>query len=296
MILDLLNNHTLRTVALGTAMLGIVSGALGSFAVLRRQSLLGDALSHAALPGIAIAFLLFGNAPLLFLVGAALSGWLATYLVMQITRHSRVPFDSALAGCLAVFFGFGLVLMTAIRKRNINKASEVGLERYLFGQAATMLESDLHAIALLGGIALLVLLLFWKQFKLLSFDPDFAASLGYPIRWLDLLLTGLLVVAVVVGLQSVGVVLMSAMIVAPAIAARQWTDRLGRMVLLAALFGAVSGVAGTLISDDLSTPTRVVPTGPAIVLCAVAVVGVSLGWKMLRSRRTAVASLEGHPA
>src|ERR1700737_3193405 len=154
-------------------MLGIVSGALGSFAVLRRQSLLGDALSHAALPGIAIAFLLCGTAPLLFLVGAAVAGWLATFLVMQITRHSRVPFDSALAGSLAVFFGFGLVLMTYIRKRNINHASEVGLERYLFGQAATMLESDLRAIALLGGFALLILILFWKQFKLLSFDPDY---------------------------------------------------------------------------------------------------------------------------
>jgi manganese/zinc/iron transport system permease protein len=195
-----------------------------------------------------------------------------------------VPFDSALAGSLAVFFGFGLVLMTYIRKRNINHASEVGLERYLFGQAATMLESDLRAIALLGGFALLILILFWKQFKLLSFDPDYAASLGYPIRWLDLLLTGLLVVAVVVGLQSVGVVLMSAMVVAPAAAARQWTNRLGRMVLVAAAFGALSGVAGTVISDRLSTSTRVIPTGPAIVLCAVAVVVVSLGWRLLRTR------------
>ena len=293
---DFLSNHTLRTVALGTAMLGVVSGALGSFAVLRRQSLLGDALSHAALPGIALAFLLFGNAPLLFLIGAALAGWLATYLVMQITRHSRVPFDSALAGCLAVFFGFGLVLMTYIRKKNINHASEVGLERYLFGQAATMLESDLRAIGFLGGLALLILVLFWKHFKLLSFDPDYAASIGYPVRWLDLLLTGLLVVAVVVGLQSVGVVLMSAMIVAPASAARQWTNRLGRMVLLAAFFGAASGVAGTLISDDLSTPARVVPTGPTIVLCAVALVALSLGWRMLRSRTIAVGTLEGRPA
>lgn len=295
-MLDLLNNHTLRTVAIGTAMLGIVAGALGSFAVLRRQSLLGDALSHAALPGIAVAFLLFGNAPLMFLVGAAIAGWLSTFLVMQITRHSRVPFDSALAGSLAVFFGFGLVLMTYIRKQNINHASEVGLERYLFGQAATMLESDLQAIALLGGFALLILLLFWKQFKLLSFDPDYAASLGYPVRWLDLLLTGLLVVAVVVGLQSVGVVLMSAMIVAPAAAARQWTNRLGRMVLLAAGFGALSGVAGTFLSDRLSTSTRVIPTGPAIVLCAVAVVIVSLIWRTLRTRLIRVQALEGQQA
>ena len=291
-MLRLIDNSTLQTVALGTGLLGIVSGALGSFAVLRRQSLIGDALSHAALPGIAIAFLLFGKAPLLFLVGAALAGWLATLLVMQIVRFSRVPFDSALGGSLAVFFGFGLVLMTYIRRNNVRGASEVGLERYLYGQAATMLDSDLRAIALLGGIALLILVVFWKEMKLLSFDPAYAASLGYPVRLLDLLLTALLVVAIVIGLQSVGVVLMSALIVAPATAARQWTHRLGIMVFLAAGFGAFSGIAGTVLSDQLSSPGRIVPTGPTIVLCAVAAVMVSFAWRLMRARPASFAVLE----
>jgi len=295
-MLRLIDNSTLQTVALGTGALGIVSGALGSFAVLRRQSLLGDALSHAALPGIAIAFLLFGKAPLLFLVGAALAGWLATLLVMQIVRFSRIPFDTALGGSLAVFFGFGLVLMTYIRRNNIRGASEVGLERYLYGQAATMLSADLYAIAILGGFCVFMLLLFWKEMKLLSFDPAFAASIGYPIRRLDMLLTALLVVAIVIGLQSVGVVLMSALIVAPAAAARQWTHRLGVMVALAAGFGAVSGIAGTVVSDQLSAPGRVVPTGPTIVLVAVGLVVVSFMNRLLRSRPSANASLEQGPA
>lgn len=295
-MLQFFENSTLQTVALGTAALGLVSGALGTFAVLRRQSLIGDALSHAALPGIAIGFLLFGKAPLLMIVGAAVAGWVATVVVMQITRHSRVPFDSALGGSLAVFFGFGLVLMTYIRKNNVRGAAEVGLERYLFGQAATMLESDLIAIALLGGAALAILMLFWKEMKLLSFDPEYAASLGYPVRLLDLLLTALLVVAIVVGLQSVGVVLMSALIVAPAAAARQWTNRLGVMVVLAAALGASSGVAGTLVSDALSGPGRTVPTGPTIVLSAIAFVLVSFLWRLVRSAPRGAGALEERAA
>jgi len=139
-------------------------------------------------------------------------------------------------------------------------------------------------------------LLFWKEMKLLSFDPAFAASIGYPIRRLDMLLTALLVVAIVIGLQSVGVVLMSALIVAPAAAARQWTHRLGVMVALAAGFGAVSGIAGTVVSDQLSAPGRVVPTGPTIVLVAVGLVVVSFMNRLLRSRPSANASLEQGPA
>jgi manganese/zinc/iron transport system permease protein len=287
-----LDNSTLQTVALGAGALGLASGALGSFAVLRRQSLIGDALSHAALPGIALAFLIFGNQPLLFLAGAALAGWLATLLVMLIVRYSRVPFDSALGGSLAVFFGVGLALMTYIRNSNVNRASEVGLERYLYGQAATMLDADLRAIALLGGFAIAVLFLAWKEMKLLAFDPAFAASLGYPVRLLDMALTGLLVIAIVIGLQSVGVVLMSALIVAPAAAARQWTHRLGVMVIVAAFFGAFSGVAGAVLSDQLSRPGRVVPTGPTIVLCAIGLALVSFAWKVVRDRPTANAAPE----
>jgi manganese/zinc/iron transport system permease protein len=269
--MDLLTDYTLRTVALGAAALGATSGALGSFAVLRKQSLLGDAISHAALPGIALAFLFTGSkATPVLVAGAAVAGWLGTLAVMKITRATRVKEDSALGIVLAVFFGFGLVLLTYVQKRP--DASQAGLDRFLFGQAATLLHRDVILIASLGSLALLGAALFWKEFKLLSFDPDYGASLGFPMRAVDVILTTLLVVSIVIGLQTVGVVLMSAMVVAPAAAARQWTDRMGRMVAVAGLFGALAGVSGAVISSL----TEHLPTGPTIVLCLTALVVLSI--------------------
>ncbi len=269
--MDFFGDYTLRLVALGSAVLGATSGALGSFAYLRRQSLIGDAVSHAALPGIALAFLLTGSkAPLVIMLGAALAGWIGTLVTRAIVARSRVPFDSALGMVLAVFFGFGLVLLTFIQKQP--NAAQAGLESYLFGQAASLLRQDVVTMAVLGAVAVLVLSFLWKEFKLLSFDPDFAASIGLPVRRLDGLLTLLLVVAIVIGLQTVGVVLMSAMIVAPAAAARQWSRRLGPMVAIAALVGTFSGVAGSVASSLVPK----LPTGPTIVLILSSVVLVSL--------------------
>ena len=273
-LLDLLHNllfdYTLRTVALGAATLGVVSGSLGSFAVLRKQSLLGDAMSHAALPGIVLAFLLTRTrVTLVLLLGAIAAGWLAALLMSNIVRYTRIKQDSALGLVLSVFFGFGLMLLTFVQR--LPNANQAGLDRYLFGQAAALLQRDVVTMALLGGVALILMVLFWKEFKLLSFDPEFAASLGFPVRILDVLLTTLIVIAIVVGLQAVGVVLMSAMVVAPAAAARQWTDRLSIMVLLAALFGALAGVAGAVISSL----GRGFSTGPTIVLVASFVVALS---------------------
>src|ERR671913_844291 len=270
-VLDLFDDYTLRTVALGSAALGLTSGALGSFAVLRRQSLLGDAISHAALPGVAVAFLLTGSkAPLVLVAGAALAGFLGTLLVMGVVRTTRVKYDTALGIVLSVFFGVGLVLLTFIQRRP--DASQAGLDRFLFGQAAGLLRRDLVTMAILGGLALAVMLLVWKELKLLAFDPDYGTSLGFPMRALDVLLTSLLVVAIVIGLQTVGVVLMAAMGIAPAAAARQWTDRLGLGATLAAGFGALAGIVGSVVSAE----TERLPTGPTIVLCATAIVLVSL--------------------
>jgi manganese/zinc/iron transport system permease protein len=285
---DLLFDYTLRTVALGAAALGLVSGALGTFAVLRRQALLGDAISHAALPGIALAYLFTGSKSSLVLVmGAAAAGWLATLLVMAVVRSSRIPSDSALGIALSVFFGFGLMLLTYIQRRP--DAAQAGLDSFLFGQAATLLGRDVAVIAGVGGLALALLLSFWKEFKLLAFDRDFGSSLGISMRGADVLLTATLVLAIVVGLQTVGVVLMSAMVVAPAAAARQWTDRLGPMVCLAAVLGAAAGVAGAVVSAT----GEGIPTGPAIVLLATLIVAVSLlfapgrglVWAAVRRRR-----------
>jgi manganese/zinc/iron transport system permease protein len=262
---ELAFDHTLRTVALGSAALGMVSGGIGAFAVLRRQALLGDAISHAALPGIVLAFLLTRSRdPLTLVLGAALAGWIGTLAVMSIVRNSRIKEDAALGLVLSVFFGIGLVLLTIVQR--LPDAGQAGLDRFLFGQAATMLQRDVWVIVGLGVLAYVVVLLFWKELKLLSFDPSFGASLGFPIRALDVLLTSVIVIAVVIGLQTVGVVLMSAMIVAPAAAARQWTNELGKVVLVAGLFGALAGVSGAVISAT----TERLPTGPTIVLCLTA--------------------------
>ena len=267
---DLFLDHTVRTVALGAALVGIVAGALGTFAVLRRQSLLGDAMSHAALPGIALGYLLTqSKEPIVLLAGAVIAGWVGTFLVTAVVRTTRVKYDAALGIVLSVFFGVGLVLLTLLQRRP--DASQAGLDTFLFGQAAALLERDVVTMAVLGAVVLGVTVALWKELKLLSFDPDFAATLGFRVRALDALLTGLLVVAIAVGLQTVGVVLMAAMVVAPAAAARQWTDRLGVMTVLAAGFGALAGVAGAVVSSEAAR----LPTGPTIVLCAAAVVALS---------------------
>jgi manganese/zinc/iron transport system permease protein len=266
-----MGDYTLRVVAAGSAVLGLVSGVLGSFALLRKQSLLGDALSHAALPGIALAFLFTGSkSPLTLLLGAGVAAWLAALLINGVTRTTRIKTDAAMGVVLSVFFGAGLVVLTYIQR--LPDAGKAGLDSFLFGQAAALLARDVVVMAVLGGAVLLAVALLWKQFKLLTFDPGFASSIGMPVRGLEVILTTLLVVAIVIGLQTVGVVLMSALVVAPAAAARQWTNRLGAMVVLAGLFGAVSGVTGAVISSSVDR----LPTGPAIVLVALMLVGISI--------------------
>ncbi|MFN2135110.1 MAG: metal ABC transporter permease, partial [Candidatus Promineifilaceae bacterium] len=285
---DLFFDYTLRTVALGAGIIGLVSGALGSFAVLRKQSLMGDAISHAALPGIVLAFMLTrSKASLVLVLGAAVAGWIGMLLVLSIVRYTRIKEDSALGLILSVFFGFGLLLLTFVQRWP--DATQAGLDKFLFGQAAALLQSDVLLMGLIGGAALLIMALFWKEFKLLSFDREFGATLGFQVRALDVLLTTLLVTAIVIGLQAVGVVLMSAMIVAPAAAARQWTDRLSVMVALAGIFGLLAGVGGAVISSTAFG----LATGPVIVLNISVIVLISLlfapnrglVWNWARRRR-----------
>ena len=257
------SDYTLRTITLGTAVLGGVTGMLGSFAVLRKQSLLGDAISHAALPGIALAFLITGSKDTnVLLIGALISGLIGTLWIRGITTKTHLKSDTALGLILSVFFGFGMLLLTFIQKQP--NANQAGLDKYLFGQAATLVESDVWLMSIVTGLCLIVLLLFWKEFKILLFDKDYAQTLGFNTKFIDLLITSFIVLAIVLGLQTVGVVLMSAMLLAPAAAARQWTNSLGLMVFLSAILGASAGVFGTAISSTQNN----LSTGPVIVLVA----------------------------
>ncbi|PJJ27041.1 metal ABC transporter permease [Lacrimispora celerecrescens] len=270
-IISLLSDYTFQTVALGSALLGLISGVLGSFAVLRRQSLLGDGVSHSALPGVVMAFVLSGSKNTeVLLMGALFSGLLATLLIVSIVRHTRVKFDSALALVMSVFFGLGLVLLTYVQK--IPNSNQAGLKRFIFGQASTLLQRDIILMVICGLILLTLVLLFWKEFKLFTFDSDFAQSLGFSTKKLNLLLSFMIVLAIIIGLQTVGVILMSAMLITPAVAARQWTNKLWVMVTLSALFGAASGIAGTAASSLVPK----LPTGPAIVVFVSAIVIISV--------------------
>ncbi|WP_412561901.1 metal ABC transporter permease [Winogradskyella sp. MIT101101] len=263
-------DYTLRTITLGTAILGAVTGMLGSFAVLRKQSLLGDAISHAALPGIAIAFLITGAKDSnTLLLGALVSGLIGTFWIRGIVTKTHLKSDTALGLILSLFFGFGMLLLTFIQKQP--NANQAGLDKYLFGQAATLVESDVWLMAIVTGICLIIMLTFWKEFKILLFDADYTKTLGFNTKTIDILITSFIVLAIVLGLQTVGVVLMSAMLLAPAAAARQWTNKLSVMVFLAALFGAFSGVFGTAISASQNN----LSTGPVIVLVAAVFVIIS---------------------
>jgi manganese/zinc/iron transport system permease protein len=258
-------------ILMGSMLLGLSSGVIGCFAYLRRQSLMGDALSHAALPGVCVAFMLTGTKSIVFfMLGAIVAGILATLLISVITKYSRIKQDSALGIILTVFFGVGIVLLTQIQ--HSNSGNQSGLDKFLFGQAASMIQSDVYTMAAISLFLVGVSALFFKEFKLLSFDPGFAKGIGLPIFLLDQFIMLLLVIAVVIGIQAVGVVLMAALLITPSVAARYWTEKLHVMVILAGIFGALSGFVGTVVSTMASN----LPTGPLVVLSATAIFVVSV--------------------
>ncbi|GAX89973.1 metal ABC transporter permease [Effusibacillus lacus] len=260
---NLLSDPNTRWVLAGCILLGLSSGVLGCFAYLRKHSLMGDAVAHASLPGICVGFMIYGSKSIgVFLLAAAAAGLLCSFCISMLTRWSRIKEDTALGLVLSVFFGFGIVLLTRIQ--HTPNGNQSGLDDFLFGQAASLVGSDVRVMMALAGILLFITWLLFKEFKLLSFDPGFGRGLGLPMGVLNALMMLLIVLAVVIGLQAVGVVLMSAMLITPALAARYWTDRLDRMVLLAGLFGAASGFIGTLVSGM----TAHLPTGPVIVLAS----------------------------
>ncbi len=262
-IWSMLADPNMQWIFLGCTLLGLSSGVIGCFSYLRKQSLMGDTLAHAALPGICIAFMLTGVKSIgLFLIGAGAAGIIATFGIGYITRNSKLKQDAAMGIVLSGFFGLGIVLLTLIQHGDYG--NQAGLDKFLFGQAASMIASDVITMTIVCVSLITVCTLLFKQFKIISFDPGFARGIGYPVAFLEQLLMLLIVVAVVAGIQAVGVVLVAALLITPAVSARYWTDRLGLMVVLSGLFGGFSGAAGTWISASVSN----LPTGPVTVLAA----------------------------
>lgn len=267
----LLSDLNTRTVVLGSILLGIGSAAIGCFAVLRKRSLVGDAVAHSVLPGVALAFMVVGSKdPLALMIGAVITGWFSMTAMDYVVRNSRIREDAAIGLALSVFFGLGVLLLTHIQ--HSGAADQSGLDRFLFGQAASLVMSDVLVFGAVSLLLMIAIVLVFKEFKIISFDPDFARAIGFPVKGLELLMTTLLVLAVVIGVQAVGVVLMAAMLITPAAAARYWTDRLPVMVLIASLIGVVSGYAGAFVSYSNAR----MPTGPWIVVVASSIFFFSL--------------------
>lgn len=255
------SDPNVRYVVLGTILLSSSAAMVGSFILLQKKALVGDAVAHSVLPGICAAFLFSGTKSIpLMLLGAFTTGWLALVAIDYLVAHSKIKKDTAIGLVLSVFFGTGIVMMTYIQQSG--NAAQSGLDTFIFGKAAALIGSDLLVFSVLAMVILIIVSLFFKTFALIAFDRAFAQALGYPVRRLDLLLTSLTVLAVVTGITAVGVVLMAAMLITPPAAARYWTDNIRRMVAIAVAIGAFAGLAGAYIS--FVAPAM--PTGPWMVV------------------------------
>ena len=255
------SDPNIRYVVGGSVLLAISSAIVGCFTFLKKKALVGDAVAHAVLPGICLAFLLSGTKnPVYLIIGAFCTGWLSLVLIDVIKRKSKIKEDTAIGLILSVFFGVGILLLTMIQ--HSGNAAQTGLDSFLFGKAAALVGTDLMIFSVISGLLLVGVLMLYKEFALLSFDEHFAKSIGFPVKKLELALTTFTVLAVVTGIQAVGVVLMAAMLITPAAAARFWTNKLSVMLILAAIFGAFSGVGGAYISYVAPA----MPTGPWIVM------------------------------
>jgi ABC-type Mn2+/Zn2+ transport system permease subunit/Mn-dependent DtxR family transcriptional regulator len=254
----------------GSLLLGVCCGLLGSFIVVRKMALVGDALSHAVLPGVALGFLWgMTKDPVAIFIGATLAGLLGTAVVGFIQHTTRLKEDTALGMVLAGFFAVGICLLTMMQR--LPAGNKSGLDKFLFGQAAAIGAGDVQLMAVVTALTLAALAVFYKEFLVTSFDPGFARVCGFPVRLLHHALMLLLAFAVVIALQAVGVVLVSAMLITPAAAAYLLTDRMHRMLLLAAVFGMFAGVAGAFLSFLGNN----LPTGPFMVLGASGVFGLA---------------------
>lgn len=253
---ELLKDAYFQKILLGTVILGFVAGAIGLFSTLRKQALIGDALSHSALPGVVLSYIIFGSRDLeILLLGALIACFVSMGLINLINNYTKVKFDASMALILSSFFALGNVLMLLLEGGH-------GLDRFIFGEAATMLRKDINLIIIVSLIALSLSLLFSRHIKLFIFDRSFYKSLGFNDKIINTLLTILTVIVVVISIRAIGVVLMSALLIAPAVTARLISNKFSVNFLLSGIFGAISGAVGSFFSFKIKN----LPTGPIIVV------------------------------
>ena len=263
-----LRDYNTRLVVISTILLGCACGLMGGFLLLRKRSLMGDTLSHATLPGVGLAFMLGlalgddGKSLPLLLSGAAITGLMGCAAVLFIREQTRIKDDAAMGIVLSVFFGAGVSILGVIQ--TMPEGSAAGLESFIYGKTASMVMSDFQVLVLVTVCVITCSLLLFKEFRLLCFDETFAAALGWPVKFLDILLLALITAVTVAGLQAVGLILIIAFLITPAAAARFWTNQLDRMLLLSALIGAASAWLGASLSAFFPR----LPAGAVIVLVA----------------------------
>lgn len=255
---DLFSDPYFLKILSGTVVLGFAAGSIGVFATLRKQALIGDALSHAALPGVVLAYILFNNKSLeILLLGALVFAILAMVIIEVIKKYSVIKFDASMALILSSFFGLGNVLLNFVKG-----SGQAGLNKFIFGEAATMIERDLLLITISTIILIVLSLVFWKHIKLFIFDEIFYQSLGYKPTIIKTLLMMLTVLVVVTSIKTIGVILMSALLITPAVSARQWSNSFKNNFILAGIIGSLSAAIGTFLSFNI----KGLPTGPIIVV------------------------------
>ena len=265
--LSLSLGYNATLVTLGASLLGAAAGMAGTFLYLRKNALISDAISHATLPGLGFAFLVAfgfgidGRQLLILLSGSALSAALGLYFVNWLTRETRLTQDTAIGCVLSVFFAFGVVLLTIIQV--IPAGRKAGLESFLLGSTAGMLYSDALLILILSIITALVLFVFLRPIKLVVFDQGYSETLGISVRRVDFIILMVTLAVTVLGMKIVGLILIVALLIIPAVSARFWSERTNIILVTATLFGALSGYIGSAIS----AVSPGLPTGPIIVLC-----------------------------
>lgn len=267
------SNYILFIILVGTIMIGIVSGVLGSIITLRKEALIGNTLAHASFPGIIFSFMIIKNKNMgLLLIGAGIFSTFSLIILKFIKKYSNIKYDSALALILSGFFGLGQVFLSIVQ--NTGDPNQEGLENFIFGEVATILDSDVEAITIISFIIIFVIILLRKEIKLFIFDQEFYKSLGFSYGFLDNIIIILTIAVIIIGIRFVGVILMTSMLVAPGIAARQWSNSFSKNLILSGIFGGLSGFLGILVSfknSDLSI-------GPVIVVIAsfIAIISIIL--------------------
>lgn len=269
--------YNTNIVLIGSTLLGFGAGLVGIFTLLRRRALISDAVSHATLPGIGIGFLCAlwlgwneGRHLPTLLLGAALSGMIGIFCVQWIRQKTRLNEDVAIGTVLSVFYGGGIVILSYIQ--TLGTGSRAGLDSFLLGQAAAMNQQEAFLIVIASLTVIVATLLFFKELFAVCFDDNFASGSGMPVSAIDLLLMSLMLVIVCIGLKTVGLILIIALLIIPPVSARFWTEKISLMALLSSLFGAFSCFTGTAISAYQPN----MPTGSVIVLSAAAIFIVSL--------------------